>query len=219
MIPGNPERVESLQRNWIELMRDLGVSLTSAFPAFDDLVLAYSEPHRRYHTLDHLAEVFRVAGRLMRYAESPRTVKLAIWYHDAVYDPRKSDNESASVVLFRRHAEEIPLEPGLVEDVAELILLTRHQNSVVPGPKGQVLLDADLAILGSAPERYLRYTEQIRAEYDWVPEADYCRARITLLEQFLARPRIYHTEIMREMGEQAARTNMTDEISRLTSTR
>ncbi len=92
----SPERQKSMQQDWVRLLERYGVPPADAYPTFDVLVAAYSAPDRYYHNLEHLTEMFRVAGRLAPNTDDPAAIQLAIWFHDAVYDPRAKDNEVRS---------------------------------------------------------------------------------------------------------------------------
>lgn len=211
------ERLDLLQRQWVQLLEGLGVSPAGAYPPFDRLVAAYSEPHRHYHTIEHLAEMFRVVGRLSESCTDPRAVRLAVWFHDAVYDPRASDNEERSANLVAEWLGPLGLPADLLARVAALVQATAHLTdpAAAPGPDTQVLLDADLAILGAGEERYRRYAADIRKEYSFVPDATYRTGRAAVLERFLARPIIYHHPLMVAEGENAARRNLRAELDEL----
>lgn len=210
----SPERLDLLQRRWVRLLEGYGVAPADAYPPFDRLVVAYSEPHRHYHTLEHLGEMFRVVGRLG--LNDPAPVDLAVWYHDAVYDTRAKDNEARSADLAVRELTTLRIPAEVVEQVRTLVLTTDHANPP-PAINGQVavLLDADLAILGASPERYRRYADDIRKEYDWVPEEAYRSGRAEVLRRVLATPHIYRTGPMVEEGEARARANIQAELERL----
>lgn len=73
------------QSRWNRLMAAFG--LPGAGETFDLLVDAYSQKHRHYHTgahIDHCLREFDVAAGL---AIEPAEVELALWFHDAIYDP------------------------------------------------------------------------------------------------------------------------------------
>src|SRR4051812_42451988 len=95
----SPERLDQMQQGWVRLLAHYSVEPGAAYPVFDRLVAAHSEPHRHYHTLEHLNEMFKVAGKLADAANDPMAIQLAIWFHDAVYDPRGKDNEERSAAL------------------------------------------------------------------------------------------------------------------------
>lgn len=211
-----PERLESMQSAWIRLLESFKIEASAAYPVFDLLVAAYSAPERRYHNLEHLHEMFRTAGRLT--CNDPASVQLAIWFHDAVYDSRASDNEPRSADLSVDLLGPIGVPASTLEKVVRLIRATAHTDgSLPPGDNDTAtVLDADLAILGAAPERYAQYARDIRQEYAWVPEEKYRVGRAAVLQKFLARPRIYHHALIFGEGENQARVNLAAELSELT---
>ncbi|HEV3438809.1 MAG TPA: hypothetical protein VG122_15695 [Gemmata sp.] len=206
-----------MQNAWIKLLERYKVTAVNAYPAFDVLVAAYSATERHYHNLEHLTEMFRVAGRLAPNTDDPAAVQLAIWFHDAVYDPRAKDNESRSGELAVDLLGPIGVPASTIERIVRLIRATAHLGSSDPPADRDTatLLDADLAILGAAEERYARYANDIRKEYDWVPAEDYRKGRAAVLSKFLARPRIFSHLLMFEEGETQARANMTAELANL----
>lgn len=209
----SPERLDALQTQWVRLLAEFYVLPEAAYLVFDRVVAAYAEPHRHYHTLEHVAEALKVAGRL---GASPE-VKLAVWLHDVVYDPRSADNETDSAALASAWLNhDIFVLPDVVFDVVRLIEATAHTDAGPVDADTAVLLDADLAILGASEARYERYAADIRREYAHVPDDDYRRGRTAVLKRFLARDRIYRTEPMLAEGEAAARRNLSAEIARLT---
>lgn len=213
----SPERVAGLESGFARLVATYGVPPAGAYPIFDDLVMRYAEPQRHYHTLEHVAEVLKVVGRLAKYADDPNAVQLAAWYHDAVYDPRAKGNEAASAALAVESLGPIGVEASTLDRVARLIRATDHSREP-ENEDERVLIDADLAILAAVEKRYARYAADVRREYDWVPESEYRKGRAAVLNRFLARPRLYHTPVMLEEGEESARRNLRDEIERLERT-
>lgn len=215
----SPERLDLLQRQWVRLLDGFAVAPADAYRPFDRLVRAYSEPHRHYHTLEHLAEMFRVVSRLAGGCRNPSAVQLAVWYHDAVYDPGATDNERRSAVLAGEELGTLGLHAGLVCRTSELVQATAHlpDEPPVDDPDVVVLLDADLAILGASEARYRRYAADIRKEYAHVPNDDYCLGRAAVLEKFLTRHRIFLHPTMHAEGEDAARRNLQAELAELRS--
>lgn len=213
----SPERQESMQRAWVKALEKYRVASADAYPAFDVLVAAYTAPERHYHNLEHLAEMFRVVDRLSNLVEDPGALYLAVWFHDAVYDSRAKDNEKRSGELAVDLLGPIGVPASTIERIVQMIWATAHTLDPLPPASRdtQVLLDADLAILGASPERYARYARDIRSEYAWVPEADYCAGRAAVLKLFLAKERIYLTDVMFEEGEERARANLEAELAAL----
>jgi predicted metal-dependent HD superfamily phosphohydrolase len=194
---------------WNDLLLGWGVDPTQAERTFEEVARAYSGPGRYYHTLDHVMDVLATVEDLAARAKNLSAVKLAAWLHDVIYDSRASDNEERSA----GYAEWLCEALGIPQDrrVAALIRATKTHEAGGDAD-AQVLLDADLAILGACEPAYQEYAGKIRQEYAWVPEPDYRRGRRAVLEGFLARPRIYH---FLEPLEEPARRNLAAEIGRL----
>ncbi len=174
---------------------------------YADLCRRYAEPHRAYHTLahiDHCLEEFESARLL---ASHPDAVDLALWYHDAVYNPRATDNEERSAKLDLEMGRRASLPPDLIRTAGDLILASKHR-ALPADPDGQVFVDVDLAILGQSWRRFSEYEELIRREYEWVPSWLFRRKRSTLLKSFLARTTLYSTSLFRHKYESKARDNI-----------
>ena len=198
-----------MREGWEDLMKDWHVDPIKAVRKFDDIAAAYAEPGRFYHTLDHVLAVLATVESLAQYAKNLNAVKLAAWLHDVIYNSKASDNEERSAEYTERLCEELAIPVGNL--VATLIRTTKTHD---PGEDAdaQVLLDADLAILGASELDYQAYAEKIRREYAWVPEPEYRKGRRQILERFVTRPRIYH---LLSQLEQPARRNLEAEIARL----
>lgn len=213
----SPERLEAMQKDWVRLLERYRVAPADAYPAFDVLVAAYSAPERHYHNLEHLGEVFRVVGRLASGIDDIASVQLAVWFHDAVYDPRGKNNEARSGELAVDLLGTVGVPASTIERVVRLVRATEHlASSDPPGDRdAAALIDADLAILGASEERYRRYTTAIRKEYAFVSDAEYRAGRASVLKKFLARPRIYTHRVVFEEGEERARANLQAELEDL----
>jgi predicted metal-dependent HD superfamily phosphohydrolase len=181
---------------------------------FENVVGRYSEPHRRYHTATHLEECFDQLDAVRADAERPGEVELALWFHDAIYDTRRHDNEQRSAEWARSVADDAGLDAAVGKRVAALIMATRHD--VTPeGADARVLVDVDLSILGASSTRFDEYERDVRAEYDWVPAPVFRRERRKILERILGRERIYGTQRIRESHEAGARANLTRSLATL----
>lgn len=192
--------MEIARRRWLALWRRSAAS-GDAEAVFADLARRYAEPQRAYHTMQHLAECLEeLPGASIR-------VELALWYHDAVYDPHRSDNEDRSAELGRDVARRIGWADPDAEAVHALILATKHA-AVPADEEARLLTDVDLSILGRPRARFDEYERQIRAEYAWVPEALYIEKRREILQGFRERPAIYATPEFRRRYEAAARENL-----------
>ncbi len=207
---------EALEHAWQRLVAPLGVPGPDAGRALDSLAGRYCEPHRTYHTLSHVRHVLATVDMLLAQgepADDPTAIRLAAWFHDAVYDPRAGDNEEVSARLAASELTDLGVAPARVHAVVDLVLAT--ENHVAATPDQRVLVDADLAILAADPATYGIYTRAVRVEYAWLPEADWRAGRLTFLQRMLERERIYVTPAMRLRGEPAARDNLQSERRRL----
>jgi predicted metal-dependent HD superfamily phosphohydrolase len=200
-----------LEAAWRRLLVPFAVLEAAGSEAFADLASRYSEPSRHYHNLDHLADVLGIIEELTDAA----AVRLAAWFHDAVYDSRSKDNEERSAALAEQTLTGFGLPRPLVANVARLILLTKTHAADAGDRDAHILLDADLAILGADDARYDEYSRAIRREYAWVEEAAYREGRGRVLEGFLRRPRIYLTDGLLGSHEEPARHNLRRELAAL----
>jgi predicted metal-dependent HD superfamily phosphohydrolase len=174
---------------------------------FGELVAAYRAPGRHYHDLRHIRECLREAQLVSDRLVDPTRVIAAIFYHDAIYDPTRSDNEERSADLAERHLRAMGKSATFVAEVRDLILDTRHQVSPESND-GQYLVDIDLAILGAPPAEFDAYEGAIRREYAHVPDEAFRAGRAKVLHSFLDRPRIYGTDVFHDRYERAARANL-----------
>jgi predicted metal-dependent HD superfamily phosphohydrolase len=184
-------------------------------PYADNLLSRWQEPQRRYHTLAHLTAVLDHIDVLASYAADPDVVRLAAWFHDAVYLPDRSENEERSARLAERALPEAGVPDAKTAEVARLVRLTVTHDPADDDPDGQVLCDADLAVLASPPSTYAAYTTAVREEYHFVPNDAFREGRTTVLRQLLALPRLFHTRYGAEHWEATARHNLTAELELL----
>ena len=176
---------------------------------YTQLLAAWSEPQRHYHTLQHLAECLTLADSQRDEMTHPAEVVLALWFHDAVYDVRAHDNEARSAQWAAQVLNEAGVSPDECARIDALIMATCHGAAASPGtPDSALLVDIDLAILGSEESRFAEYEAQIRAEYAWVPPEVFAVKRRAVLRSFLDRPRIYTTDTMVARFEAQARRNL-----------
>jgi predicted metal-dependent HD superfamily phosphohydrolase len=179
--------------------------------ANDALIAAYSAPGRHYHNLAHIEDCLDALSSVDGLSAADRDLLVqAIWWHDAVYDATKSDNEERSAEL-----AEQTLSPNIREEVGRLIRLTKS-HQLAPGDRlGAILISIDLSILGAEPERYDAYAASIRKEFSHVPDAAYRSGRSEVLRRFMARPVIFPDPGFATRYDQRARANMAREIASL----
>ncbi len=189
-----------------ELLKPQGVPKSVCSTIFTDLCSLYAQEHRAYHNRTHIEHML---GQYRRFEVSNPSVELAIWFHDAIYDPRSKTNEVDSADYFgdvlNNHLSEI-----LLTDVKRLISATDPGHPRSGDPYEDLLIDIDLSILGAGEDAYERYSAAIRQEYDFVPWNDFAMGRTSVLERFLQQP-IYATAQFEHLDEKA-RANIRREI-------
>ncbi|MFZ2511316.1 MAG: hypothetical protein WAW85_09540 [Gordonia sp. (in: high G+C Gram-positive bacteria)] len=176
----------------------------------EELFRRWNEPHRRHHNQQHLDEVLAALQTVradgLDFAERP--VVLAAWFHDAIYQPLRADNEQASADLARELLADDPDR----DEVARLVVLTA-QHRPEPGDRnGIALSDADFAVLGSSPERYDEYALNVREEFHQVPDDLFRSGRSGLLAEFLERDHIFASAPAHQRWEAQARANIGREL-------
>lgn len=178
----------------------------------EDLLARWSESHRKHHTVTHLHEMLDAIELLAQTGiEFDReAVELAAWFHDAIYEIGRDDNEDRSAELARELLASSPAR----DEVARLVLVTKTHKVATDDVNGAVLSDADLSVLGSDAFRYRRYAAAVREEYATVPDDVFKPARTQVLTSLLAGP-LFHTAAGRERWEEPARRNITEEIAAL----
>jgi predicted metal-dependent HD superfamily phosphohydrolase len=187
----------------------------AANPALlDALVQGYDEPHRHYHTLQHLDACLEHLPPLLPLAERPDEIRCALWFHDAIYRIGASDNELRSAEWARDALSAANAPQDVAQRVFALVMATRH-DAQPHSPDQEILLDVDLGILGTRAAVFDAYEQQIRAEYASVPEPQFRANRRRILQGFLARKRIYHTTLCFERYEAPARANLARSIAAL----
>jgi predicted metal-dependent HD superfamily phosphohydrolase len=205
------ERMPAL---WVDLWKECG-AVGDAEIAYRNLYALYTEPQRFYHNITHIRDCLIQLHKHLEELQddSCNRIELAIWFHDAIYDTKRNDNEEKSAD-FACEAIRAIKNSDLELTVRELILDTKHKKM----PRtidGQILCDIDLSILGQNENVFDQYDANIRKEYAWVPEAEYRAGRTKVLQSFLDRPTIFWTEHFRKEYETQARINLARTIERL----
>jgi predicted metal-dependent HD superfamily phosphohydrolase len=197
------------RERWGKLCESAGV-VEGSVECFDRLTAAYSESHRHYHNLRHIAECFQEFEAVRDREASLEAIEFAIWFHDAIYDTKASDNEEKSAEWARGFLA----TSDLSEQVSNLVLATK-QHDIRLDPAAPLLVDIDLSILGQPEKRFWEYEAQICAEYAWVDPAVFSEKRAEILETFLKRDRLYSTDWFFHRYERQARQNLQASIDRL----
>ncbi|HEV7629214.1 MAG TPA: hypothetical protein VGO89_22200, partial [Streptomyces sp.] len=197
--PGGNTHDRLLSR-WVTLLVSArgGQEDPDPVPYGRNLLSRWSEPQRHYHTADHLLAVLNRVDELAAHtlhtpgsaAADIDTVRLAVWFHDAVYRPDRSENEERSAHLAERALPEAGVAPDRTAEVARLVRLTVSHDPAPEDADGELLCDADLAVLAGPPEEYAHYAASVRREYAFVPDDAFRTGRAEVLRQLLGLPRL-----------------------------
>jgi predicted metal-dependent HD superfamily phosphohydrolase len=203
---------ETLQQVWLKHAKGIGIERPT-MPLLSQLVGAWGAPHRHYHSLRHLQECLQLLERWGRDMIARHEIGIALWFHDAVYDPRRDDNEDRSA----RWAVTVLRDLGVPEDirrrVGKLIRATRYLSPIANAQADRfdgldLMLDIDLAILGADRARFEEYERQVRLEHPHVPDEAFARARADFVEALLGTSPLFRTELARAELEARARDNL-----------
>ncbi|MEU6000117.1 hypothetical protein ABZ837_20105 [Streptomyces sp. NPDC047197] len=209
-----------LRERWLRTLlraRNTDECIYDPYKYADNLLARWAEPQRRYHTTAHLKAVLDHVDVLEEHADDADLVRLAAWFHDAVYAPDRSENEERSARLAERALPEAGLTDEQTAEVARLVRLTITHDPADGDHNGETLCDADLAILAAAPDAYAAYAAAVREEYAFVPDEDFRAGRAEVLRQLLSLPRLFRTPHGAAEWEGPARANLATEMELLGS--
>ncbi len=205
---------ELAQSYWLRLCTKIGFSQTRSDATWDTLQTLYCAPERHYHTLTHILQMLHW---LDRYDHNYLAeLRLAAFFHDAIYDTTSDTNEERSAELAVQFLLTEPCGNGFSDTTNKLILCTKKHkpDNSVENLSG-LFLDCDLLILAAAPTDYDFYSTQIRKEYCQFDDAQYRSGRERVMRSFVSREHIFFTPEIRTQYEQRARTNITRELDAL----
>lgn len=206
---------ENIRADWLEMFGKYSGDEGLILNCLEFLINKYSGEERFYHGLDHIVSLLNLAEKYSSKLSDYECVKLAIWFHDAVYDVKLYDNEIRSASLAVANLSEMNFPKDKIEKVEKMILATQKHSAENLDFDGRIFLDFDLSILGADSQIYEKYSANIRREYSFVPESLYRSRRRKILENFLLRENLYFTEDMRSRFEMKARRNIKEEIEEL----
>lgn len=181
---------------------------------FQKLVDRYSEKHRHYHNLNHVDDCLKHLDEIADSINDIKTVEVALWFHDIIYDPKRNDNEKMSSEYAKAFLESVNMASDTITQIEHLVALTKHPSFPATNDEKYVI-DLDLAILAANQEHYDRYELCIRKEYQFVPSLLYKRGRKKILMSFAKSDRIYWTDYFYKKYENQARANIKRAIANL----
>lgn len=180
---------------------------------WNQVYLAYTQSHRKYHNLNHLKELFTYYDLHQSAIQNNVAVSFAIFYHDLAYEVLKNDNEEKSATKALLVLQQINFPPKELQIVEDLIICTKSHTSLTLDQG--FMIDFDLAILGQTDTTYNIYTQQIRAKYKIIPTIIYKQGRKKVLQHFLDKENIFQTSTFKSQFEKQARINLTKELEQL----
>lgn len=183
--------------------------------SYVDMLMAYQEDNRHYHDLSHILQLVSLQQAYADRIRDNEVVLFSIFFHDIIYNARQSDNEEKSATAAVIHLRKIGFPAEKITAVNDFIIATKTHINIQQDPDLDYFLDFDLQILGTAPEAYRQYTQQIRQEYSIYPDLLYKPGRKKAMKHFLEMPSIFRTPAFRELYEENARRNIQAEIDTL----
>ncbi|MDP9798131.1 putative metal-dependent HD superfamily phosphohydrolase [Catenuloplanes nepalensis] len=181
------------------------------------LLARWREPHRAYHDEAHLTSMLSTVDSFAEKARDPDLVRLAVWFHDAIYDPTSSSNEEASALLATSELAALGVGADATAEVARLVRLTAGHAVADGDPNGALLCDADLEVLARPTADYELYTQRVRREYAHVPDELFRLGRAAVLRGLLGLPALFRDPELAARWEAPARANLSRELAALTA--
>jgi predicted metal-dependent HD superfamily phosphohydrolase len=211
------KEIDFLRRGWEALFCGYDADQGDVEDLFHQLVRLYSAEDRAYHNLSHIRSLLDLSDTFRDRIQNYHALSFAIWFHDAIYDTRKKDNEERSAKLSVKSLGRFKIPIDTLVLTCEMVLATRDHHNTSGSDDLNFFLDLDLSILGSEEQVYQSYSQAIRKEYWWAPGFLYCEGRKKVLVSFLERESIYLTREMVNMFEEQARRNIRREIESLSN--
>jgi predicted metal-dependent HD superfamily phosphohydrolase len=209
----------SLHAQWVSLASQYASGPSAIESLFNSIVEHYSASARAYHNLSHIQSLLSMGLSLSDKIQNRDALYFAIWFHDVIYDTKRSDNEEKSAEFAVEALASLGVPEQTIAITRDMILATKHHRADDLSWDMKAFLDLDTSILGAPEEIYKEYSRAIRKEYSWVPGFLYRKGRMKVLNDFLDRESIYQTEEIGAKYETQARHNIAEEISALSDRR
>ena len=207
-------QLDWIREIWNILAFKLKISTKDSARIFQEIETRYAEPHRTYHTMIHIYQLFMLMENHPSEIKNHTLVELSILFHDIIYNPQQNDNEEKSAAL----ADELVgkyLDASTRHELKLMIESTQLHKPILASSDNKYFLDMDTSILGVSTRIYNQYVKKIREEYRVLSREHFDLGRKDFLINFLKRPRIFYTELYHEQFEDQARENISKEISLL----
>ena len=206
--------IEDLKQTFVNLARRYSADEQIIHDSWSEIADHYSKKDRYYHNLEHLSNMLGELRDVENRITAFEAVLYALYYHDIIYDPSKGDNEEKSAELASQRLLQLNVPSEAIAKCLKLILATKT-HSVSDDPDINFFCDADLSILGAEPNRYSKYTQDIKNEYSIYPSVIFKSGRKNVLNHFLKMERIFKSDHFHDKYESCARRNLAAELETL----
>lgn len=208
--------MEKLKSQFSALVSKYSADQALAEILWNEIVSAYGQKGRHYHTLLHLQNMYNQLIEIEYLIEDFDTVLFSLYYHDIVYSATAKDNEEKSAEMAIQRMRSIGVPENEIEKCSDQILATKS-HMVSKNKDTNLFTDADLSILGMKWEDYEIYFRQVRKEYAIYPDLLYKPGRRKVLKHFLGMERIFKTDHFYQKLESQARINLEKELQILSA--
>ena len=206
--------IRTLKVRWQKLLESYHIDQQMGAPIFQEILSAYSEPHRHYHNLNHLNHMFHELDSCKTDSCNAVTNEMlwAVWYHDFIYKPGAKTNEAKSAKKAKESMGKLDIQQSSIDKVVSHILVTENHQCETNDSDTQFFLDADMAILGSDEISYAKYRKAVRQEHSNIPDFLFNRGRKKFLSTVLEQKFIFASSYFKNRYEQIARENIKSEL-------
>src|SRR6266511_3565025 len=85
-----------LHAQWVSLASRYASDPSAIESLFNSIVEHYSAKNRAYHNLSHIQSLLSLSESLPDKIQNRDALYFAVWFHDVIYDTKRSDNEEKS---------------------------------------------------------------------------------------------------------------------------
>ncbi len=201
-----PNELENLKSIWHEFTESSSETNDQVYSA---LLEKYNEPHRAYHNVGHLVELFEYFEKYRDQIQDQQSIALALFFHDVVYNISDTDNEEQSAKYATKALSELNVNTETISRTADLIEMTKTHLSAESDLDASLMLDMDIAALGAPTEQYKKYSQAIEAEYTTnLPTQKYYKGRLRFLESIKQRDNLFITKTFKDIFEKQLLKNI-----------
>ena len=213
MVPKQyQKKIEMIKEKFLNLIREYSENKDYNLECWNEIERNYSSKSRHYHNLEHLENMLSELNKIQSEVKDLDCLLFAIYYHDIIYKPTKSNNEHKSALLFENRIAKTSFDK-LNECMLQIEATKEHKIS--DDYDTNILLDLDLSVLGKNLQEYKKYSERIRKEYQIYPDFMYRKGRKKVLKNILESDFIYKTDYYRQLYEKQAKENLKFELKQL----